>query len=741
MRFVFKLFLTILFFNPGLAFASAFLPGNTPQSKLTDPQEITKNNTNTLAADPSDALLTLFRERVTGIFHDIAKTKGEIQKSPNDPKSYYRRALLSFELLLLDDAIRDCASIKFYNHKLQSFFYVHYLRNSGILKPVYDEIIQHPSCGVAESSESLKRAYEDVGRLVDVYAYPVRYEYAFDPSQDLLRAIQLDGHYREAYLLRADLLSYDKFLGSNKELNFFDELIKRFPDDAFSYIQRTEYQNEGHQHLIESCKRSQDIDPALFESYLCLYRAWENSYEGDFCENNSYCAPRLLPQENEIYARSDEAPAYGDPIYYRRFLKEQIEKVQSLNPDYPGIDGLVRKARKDYLGALASFEEGKCKYLQFYDEKESCDKIWRDCKEEFKICDQEKKRCYKQAENNFERCKQDARARINSGQIPVQAFLNPAQSPLPEIKKQIQKDIDTVQDLKRVVDKASQETKKIEYDQFENIVENVAAVSKRNGITKEELLFPQSLIFGNTIPSDNADNVSQLKVNVGDLLISTARLGVGSIPVIGNVVSMYEFLSGKDLFTGERLGGLERTISCLGIFVGSGKAWAAVAGGMEKGLAGQLASKVIRDIPEGRKSLDKAVSVFKNSLTKNTETALGEAEAKAVLHGPPTVGQKVYRIIGKDVNKNIDAKGAEPFAPSWTPINPSLSPNPRSSLGLPDQNKGRFVVEGRIVAVKDIKVKPADELHGNPGQEIEYFIPDSESQIKIERVSGVNPEF
>ena len=59
-------------------------------------------------------------------------------------------------------------------------------------------------------------------------------------------------------------------------------------------------------------------------------------------------------------------------------------------------------------------------------------------------------------------------------------------------------------------------------------------------------------------------------------------------------------------------------------------------------------------------------------------------------------------------------------------------------------NTGKFVVEGRIVdPYKVIKVRRALPLDGNEGGVLEYIIPDwsKNGAIRIERVSGANPEF
>ena len=98
----------------------------------------------------------------------------------------------------------------------------------------------------------------------------------------------------------------------------------------------------------------------------------------------------------------------------------------------------------------------------------------------------------------------------------------------------------------------------------------------------------------------------------------------------------------------------------------------------------------------------------------------------------PRVGQKVYRIFGEKNN---------PFGESWTPVDPRTATNYRSEAGLPGVNTGRFALEGRIKDSSGIKVRRALPLDGNPGGLTEYLIPDAKSQVSIERVSGVNPEF
>ena len=70
----------------------------------------------------------------------------------------------------------------------------------------------------------------------------------------------------------------------------------------------------------------------------------------------------------------------------------------------------------------------------------------------------------------------------------------------------------------------------------------------------------------------------------------------------------------------------------------------------------------------------------------------------------PKVGDKVYRVFGEN-NK--------PMGEYWTPVNPNKLKNFRSRAGLPNENTGRFVLEGEIIDNTGIKVGKATSLDGN----------------------------
>ncbi len=95
-------------------------------------------------------------------------------------------------------------------------------------------------------------------------------------------------------------------------------------------------------------------------------------------------------------------------------------------------------------------------------------------------------------------------------------------------------------------------------------------------------------------------------------------------------------------------------------------------------------------------------------------------------------GDKVFRVFGENNN---------PLGNSFTRVDPRTVENFRDAAGLPDVNTGRFVLEGTIKNTKGVTTRKALPLNGNKGGLDEVLIPDPKNQIRIDRVSGVNPEF
>ncbi|TGN33249.1 hypothetical protein [Aeromicrobium chenweiae] len=109
----------------------------------------------------------------------------------------------------------------------------------------------------------------------------------------------------------------------------------------------------------------------------------------------------------------------------------------------------------------------------------------------------------------------------------------------------------------------------------------------------------------------------------------------------------------------------------------------------------------------------------------------------------PTQDMRVWRVFGEaqDDLGGLE-RGSRPFGASWTPKDPSVSPDFRWDAGLPDENPGRFVMEGILRKPGHVdEVRPALPLDGNPGGWPEYLIRDAHEAVEIRSVSGLNGDF
>jgi hypothetical protein len=103
------------------------------------------------------------------------------------------------------------------------------------------------------------------------------------------------------------------------------------------------------------------------------------------------------------------------------------------------------------------------------------------------------------------------------------------------------------------------------------------------------------------------------------VLLNLGRIGVGFIPVVGDAVDLYEFLSGKDFLTGTQLTFGERVLTAAGLLAGSGKIWREVAGGIGETLdSAKLAKRVGKgSVNQSRKALNEAENLTGSVLKEN----------------------------------------------------------------------------------------------------------------------------
>ena len=111
----------------------------------------------------------------------------------------------------------------------------------------------------------------------------------------------------------------------------------------------------------------------------------------------------------------------------------------------------------------------------------------------------------------------------------------------------------------------------------------------------------------------------------------------------------------------------------------------------------------------------------------------------------PRAGQKIYRVYGGDPQEAdlwMAKKYSGPFGQSRTPIDPTTIPNYRQVAGLPDLNKGRFLIVAELLDPTGVKVQPACPYGRWRGGLVEYVLPQPvEARIRVLEVIGLNPPF
>ncbi len=124
------------------------------------------------------------------------------------------------------------------------------------------------------------------------------------------------------------------------------------------------------------------------------------------------------------------------------------------------------------------------------------------------------------------------------------------------------------------------------------------------------------------------------------------------------------------------------------------------------------------------------------AVAKPVEEAAGqmvEKEVAAKMGSEIAEGTKVYRVWGGK---------SGPWGESWTTVNPNTVPNFRSAAGLPDVNTGSFVSEGVLQSTEGVSARGALVIKpGQQGNLPELVIKNAEQKIKLQRVSGANPNF
>jgi len=196
---------------------------------------------------------------------------------------------------------------------------------------------------------------------------------------------------------------------------------------------------------------------------------------------------------------------------------------------------------------------------------------------------------------------------------------------------------------------------------------------------------------------------------INSTLSLLARMGVGTIPVVGDAIDLYELLTGRDFVTGEPLTFGERAASAFGVAIGAGQQWRAAVDGM-----GGL--KVPRSVsavdPKEVKSVTDAVeeaiegrSVFKKSPAQSIED-LKDLEGRY----RPIKNAKNYETLKELAEKTRDKNIPDDWSVKVSKVKPRV-----------DKNQGLEYIHPKHDDVR-VRVMPGDPNSQFPNSREPYVI-------------------
>ncbi len=110
---------------------------------------------------------------------------------------------------------------------------------------------------------------------------------------------------------------------------------------------------------------------------------------------------------------------------------------------------------------------------------------------------------------------------------------------------------------------------------------------------------------------------------INSTLSLLARMGVGTVPVVGDAIDLYELLTGRDFVTGEPLTFGERAASAFGVAIGAGQQWRATVDGVgglkvPRGVSA-VDPKELKSVTDAVEEAIEGRSVFKKSPAQSIE--------------------------------------------------------------------------------------------------------------------------
>ena len=203
-----------------------------------------------------------------------------------------------------------------------------------------------------------------------------------------------------------------------------------------------------------------------------------------------------------------------------------------------------------------------------------------------------------------------------------------------QIDKQSKKDIKQLDKIIKELNKRTTKKETITVDQFFKIIETISQISKKYNITKQDILganiskisqkevasFMEEKIVQETPFWEIFDELKEIIcVKIRDILNMLAHIGVGVIPIVGDSIDLYEFLSGKDAFTQETLTVQERMLTAIGILIGTGAMW--------RNFAGSISTQATKS---GLKDVDNIVNTIKKEYSSTIDSKVAKGTKRSI---------------------------------------------------------------------------------------------------------------
>jgi len=224
-----------------------------------------------------------------------------------------------------------------------------------------------------------------------------------------------------------------------------------------------------------------------------------------------------------------------------------------------------------------------------------------------------------------------------------------------KLQAESKKDLARLDEIYKEIERYRASNTSMLSERFMAIMDEVSAINQKYSITAQDLSavktndkeFMEEVIF----QDDPFWNIlyflkSQISEKEAAILDMLGHVAVGLIPGVGEAVGVYELISGRDIFTGEKLSDLERAAIAFGLLIGVGSEFKGFASGLDAELmqmsataereAGALEGQAARQTAKYTAEEIEKAQVAVNKALKDVDITNGWKEVS------PEIANKVY---------------------------------------------------------------------------------------------------